>query len=156
MDSSTMDEPLLVATVLARGATLGLGRANHTFFWDYFAGLRWGLVDHDIKPTPLFHAYELLAALIGSGADRLVIASASDGALGGSQGAVIAARDGVATRVLLVNRDLAAHTTRVDVNGQSSTPKRVRLFDDPASAVREIPPSMVIAVPARAIALVEM
>ena len=65
---TTMDIPLLVATVLARGATLGLDRAHHTFFYDYIPGFAFTLVGADGSPKPLYRAYQLLHDLIGTGA----------------------------------------------------------------------------------------
>lgn len=157
LDPKTMEMPLLVATVIARGASLGLDRAYHTFFYDYFAGLPWGLVDNALAQTPLFHAYELLSGLIGDGGDRLLVAGSPDGALGGTDGAVMAVRDSKgATRVLLVNRGAAPKTLRVDLGGAPATPARVRVFDDPTRAVRDVAPSPVVTLPPTSITLVTL
>ena len=157
LDPTTMDLPLLVATVLARAATLGLDRSDHTFFWDYFAGIPWGLVDNTVKPVPLDYAYVLLAATIGSGSTRLVVGGATDGALDAGNGAVLASRDASGgTHVLLVNRGATARTTRVTVNGAGGTPKRVRVFDSPAAGVADVAPSQVVMVPAMSVVLVDL
>jgi hypothetical protein len=158
LDSSTMDMPLLVATVIARGASLGLDRAYHTLFWDYFAIIPWGMLDHGVAPRPLFHAYELLAALVGGGADRLVVAGATDGSLAGGDGAALASRDFASskTRVFVVNRSAAARTVRIDVGGAPATPARIRAFDDPHAAVHDVAPSTVFTLAARSMALVEL
>jgi hypothetical protein len=152
-----MDLPLLVATVLARAATLGLDRSYHTFFWDYFAGIPWGLVDNTVKPVPLDYAYVLLAATIGSGSARLVVGGATDGSLDAGDGAVLASRDpSGGTHVLLVNRGTAARTTGVTMNGVGATPSRVRVFDDPAGGVVDVAPTPVVTVPALSIVLVDL
>jgi hypothetical protein len=157
LDPTTMDLPLLVATVLARSATLGLDRSDHTLFWDYFAGIPWGLVDNTVQPVPLDYAYVLLAATIGSGSTRLVVGGATDGALDAGNGAVLAARDGSGTtHVLLVNRGTAARTTGVTVNGVGAMPSRVRVFDSPAAGVTDAPPSPVVSVPASSLVLVDL
>jgi hypothetical protein len=157
LDPTTMDLPLLVATVLARAATIGLDRSYHTFFWDYFAGIPWGLVDNTVKPVPLDYAYVLLAATIGSGSARLVVGGATDGALDAGNGAVLASRDASGgAHVLLVNRGTAARTTSVTVNGASAMPSRVRVFDSPAAGVMDEAPSQVVTVPALSIVLVDL
>jgi hypothetical protein len=157
LDPTTMDLPLLVATVLARAATLGLDRSDHTLFWDYFAGIPWGLLDDTVKPVPLDYAYVLLAATIGSGSTRLVVGGATEGALDAGNGAVLAARDASGTtHVLLVNRGTAARTTEVTVNGAGAMPSRVRVFDSPAAGVTDAPPSPVVTVPASSIVLVDL
>ena len=157
LDPTTMDMPLLAATVLARAATLGLDRSYHTFFWDYFAGLPWGLLDNTVKPVPLDYAYVLLAATIGSGSTRLVVGGATDGALDAGNGAVLASRDASGgTHVLLVNRGAAARTTAVTMNGASATPTRVRVFDTPTAGIADVTPSRLVTVPALSIVLVDL
>jgi len=157
LDPSTMDLPLLVATVLARSATLGLDRSDHTFFWDYFAGIPWGLLDNTVKPVPLDYAYVLLAATIGTGAARLVVGGATDGSLDAGNGAVLASRDASGgTHVLLVNRGTAPRTTAVTVNGAGATPSRVRVFASPAAGVMDVAPSPVVTVPPLSIVLVDL
>jgi hypothetical protein len=153
---TTMDIPLLVSTVLARGATLGLDRAHHTFFYDYIPGFAFTLIGSDGSPKPLYRAYQLLHELIGSGADRLAIAGASDGAFDAGMGAAIAARGGDGlVRVLLVNRG-DARTARVDLAGTATMPSKIEVFDDPASAPHDVTPATQIAVPAKSIVLVTM
>jgi hypothetical protein len=156
-DPTTMDLPLLAATVIARAATLGLDRSYHAIFWDFYAGIPWGLVDNSGKPTPLLHAYELLAGLVGSGAARLVVGGATDGSLDAGDAAVIASRDPAGgTHVLLVQRGTAARTATVVLGGTPATPKRVRVFDDPTTGVTDVPPSAVVSVPAASIVLLDL
>ncbi len=156
LDPSTMDQPLLVSTVIALGATAGVARMHHTFFYDYFAGLPWGMVDHSLAPKPLYGAYLLLAGLIGDGADRLTVLGHADGRLD-ADGAAIASRgaDGV-VRVFLVNRGGAPRTVRVATAGAARTPSAVRVFSDPKAGVVTAPASPVVTLPARSIALVEL
>ncbi|HET9625339.1 MAG TPA: hypothetical protein VFP84_28420 [Kofleriaceae bacterium] len=152
--ASTMDPALLVATVIARGAALGLDHAHHSLFYAFVPGLAYAVVGNDGAPLPLYHAYELLHAVIGSGADRLAIASAPDGALGGGVGAVIAGRgaDG-AIRVLVVNRDTQAHRVRIELAAAAQIARRIDVFADPAAPVHSVAPASVVSVPPRAIAL---
>ncbi|HEX4417230.1 MAG TPA: hypothetical protein VH165_04985 [Kofleriaceae bacterium] len=154
---TTMDTPLLVATVLARGAALGLEHAHHSLFYAFVPGLPYAAVAADGSPLPLYHAYELLHDLIGTGADRLAIAGAPDGALDGGTGAVVASHAaGGPVRVLVVNRGTAARTARVDAGGATATPSRVDVFDDPAAPPHPIAPSAVVSVPAHAIVLITL
>ena len=154
---TTMELPLMVATVLARGATLGLEHAHHSLFYAFVPGLPYAVVAADGAPLPTYHAYALLHALIGNGADRLAIDGASDGALDGGTGAVVASRDGAGQiRVFVVNRGDAARTARIDLGAATTTPRRVEIYDDPAGAPRVLAPSAVITLPARSLALITL
>jgi hypothetical protein len=157
-DPKTMDAPLIVSTVLALGATAGLDRAHHAIFWDYFDVLAFGLLDHAVKPKPLYHAYSLLNAVVAGGSDRLAVAGFADGKLDAGQGAVLASKDSAGkVRVLLVNRASVARTARVDQPGaQGVLPKTVQIFDDPTKPPRTAIPSAVVTVPAKSLALIEL
>jgi hypothetical protein len=99
----------------------------------------------------------LLAATIGSGNTRLVVGGATDGALDNGNGAVLASRDASGgTHVLLVNRGTTARSTEVTLNGAAATPSRVRVFDDPAAAVKDVTPSVAMTVPPQAIVLIDL
>ncbi|WP_323825544.1 hypothetical protein, partial [Pseudomonas aeruginosa] len=63
-------------------ASAGLDRAYHAIFWDFFEGVPFGLLDHAVRPKPLYHAYELLARVLGGGGDRLTVEGAPDPAVG--------------------------------------------------------------------------
>jgi hypothetical protein len=154
---TTMDLPLLVATVLARGATLGLEHAHHSLFYAFVPGLPYATVAADGSPLPMYHAYALLHELIGSGADRLAITGATDGALDAGMGAVVASRAASGPiRVFVVNRGTTARTARVDVRGRTAVPSHVELYDDPAGVPHEVAPAAVISVPPRALALITL
>lgn len=157
VDPTTMDGPLLVSTVIALGATAGLDRAHHTFFYDYYAGIPWGLVDHDLKPQPLYHAYELLNAVVAGGSDRLAPRGFETGELDAGMGAVLATRDAAGkVRVLVINRGSGARTVQIDLKGTKPVPTRVLTFDVPGVAARPSPNSLPVTVPPRAMVLVEL
>ena len=149
-----IDQALLTATVLARGATLGLDRAHRSLFYDFIPGVPYSLVHQDGTVNPVYHAYALLHGLIGDGATRLAIAGAPDGSFDAGDGAVLAGKgsDGV-VRVLLVNRGSSSRTARIDGAGAVTA---VSVFDDPVGAPHAAAPSAVVTVPARAIVLVTL
>jgi hypothetical protein len=154
---TTMAIPLLVATVLARAPAIGLDHAHHSLFYAYVPELPFAAVAADGSPLPLYHAYSLLHALIGAGADRLPISGAPEGALDGDQGAVLATRAGAGPiRVLIVNRGAAARTVRVDLGDGPVAPTRVQVFDDPTSPPRDVAPTMVVSVPPSALGLLTL
>jgi hypothetical protein len=146
-NATGMKPALMMTTVLALGATAGLSRAHHTFFWEYFAPLRWGLLDHDMRPRPLYRAYEQLARTIATGSTRVAVRGAQDGRLEGGTGAVLAATAAGETRVLVVNRGGAARNVRVSYG----TPRALHVFDEPHGPVRDVAPSEVFTVPAQSI-----
>jgi hypothetical protein len=153
---TTMDIPLVVATVLARAPAFGITRAHHSLFFEFFPDVPFALLDQDANPMPLYHAYALLHAAIGGGATRLVVAGAPTGALADGDGAVLVVRgaDGI-VRALVVNRGATARSVALELAGARVTPTRVRVFDDPAVGPREISPTSEVTLPARSIALVE-
>jgi hypothetical protein len=156
-DPATMDLPLLVSTVLALGTPAGLERAHHAIFWDFYQVIRFGLLDHDVKPKPLYHAYALLAPVVGSGNKRLPPVDAPSGRLDGGKGAVLASEAaGGETRALLTNRDASSRTVRFEVDGKPVTPAKVTLFDDPKQPPRDAAPAAVLTLPARSLMLVEL
>ena len=161
LDPNTMDVALHHATVIALGAAAGLTHTHHAIFWDFYGqgvpGL--GILNHDFSPKPAYYAYTLLAQVIGSGSSRLAPAGNAGGTLDGGMGAVLASKDaGGTVRVLLVNRNAAARTARIDLPTGPATPRSVRAFADP-----KLPPAAVarhhrtvIAVPARSIVLIKL
>ena len=159
--AASMEPPLLMSTVIALGANMGLSRSHHTFFWDFYAGdvITWGLYDHAMRPKPLAHAYQLMARLIGAGARRLDIAGIQAGKLDGGQGAILAAREAATgkVRVLLINRGKAPRRARLRLDADKPlVPNVITLFDNPARAPRKIrPEGAIIQVPARSLLLVE-
>ena len=153
---ATMDRPLVVASALAMSANLGLDRAHQSIFYDYFAGLQLGLLDHDVAPRPLFQAYVLLHRLVASGASLLSIDGHDDGGFDGGMGAALAVHDASGTRVLVVNRFDVGKRVRVDVRGVTTTPIDVTSFDDPTSTPHDVAPTPVIVVPPRSIVLLEV
>ena len=158
LPATTMDEPLLVATVLARGAALGLSHADHSLFYDFAPGLAQTLVAQDGTVKPAYYAYQMLHELIGPGSDLLVPAGAPDGALDGGMGAVLAAATGpdpADVRVLLVNREDTARTARLEVAG-GVPPTSAEVFDDPAAPPHQVDEPGIVTVPPHAIVLVKV
>ena len=155
--ATTMDEPLLVATVLARGAALGLDHAHHSLFFDFAPGLAETLVAQDGTVKPAYYAYAMLNELIGPGSDRLAPAGAPDGALDGGMGAVLAAGNGLApeVRVLLVNREATARTARIEVPG-GVPPTSAEVFDDPAAPPHQVDEPGIVTVPPHSLVLVKV
>jgi len=156
--AQSMDVPLLVSTVIALGAAAGLDRSHHAIFWDYFPAIRYGLLDHELRPKPLYHAYTLLSAVIGVGAERLAPEGFEDGRLDGGDGAVLASRDPEGRlRVLLVNRGAVARTARIDLGtSPGAVPRAVRLFADHTRPPQQVVASRVVTVPPRAMLLLEL
>lgn len=153
-DPRGMDAPLHAATVLALAATAGLEHAHRSIFFDYYAGIPFGLVAEDRSPKPVFHAYTLLATVVG--APRIAASNAADGRLGSGLGAVLATRGSDGTlHVLVVNRDSAPHPLSLTIAGVKATPKAVRLFDT-ASAAPSVRPGAPTSLPARSIALFDL
>lgn len=156
-DPKTMDAPLLVSTVLALGAAQGLEHAHRALFYDFYEGLPFGLLDHGVRPKPLYHAYALLASLVGKGWARLPPKGHEDGKLDGGLGAVIASRDDAGVvRALLVNRGASARTATISVQGIAKVPSAVRVFDAPSSPPHEGEHARAVLVPPRSIVLVTL
>lgn len=153
-DPRGMDAPLHAATVLALAATAGLEHAHRSIFFDYYSGIPFGLIGEDRGPKPVFHAYTLLAAVVG--APRIAVQNAADGRLGGGLGAVLATRGTDGTlRVLVVNRDNAPHPLVLTIAGVKASPKAVRVFDT-AGAAPSVRPGAPTTLPARSIALFDL
>nr|HEX4315077.1 hypothetical protein [Kofleriaceae bacterium] len=156
-DPAHIDQALHAAVVIARGAALGLERADRSLFYDFVPGVPYSLVHQDGSVNPSYYAYVLLHALIGAGADRLAVAAAPDGAFDGGAGAVVVGRTADGTiRALLVNTGSAPRTAQLSLAGAASTPARVQVFDDPTAEPRDVAPTAVVTVPARAIVLVSL
>jgi hypothetical protein len=155
--ASSMAPPLHAGTVLARGASLGLARAHHAIFYDYFPGMTWGLVTNAGAPRPVYHAYALLAPVVADGAQRLSVRAFPDGALDAGSGAVLVSATGTEVRVFLVNRGTAARTARVDLPSGAATPGSIRVFDDPARPPLDVAPTgALVTIPPSAIALLRL
>jgi hypothetical protein len=158
--ASSMDPALVIGTALALGAAAGLDRAHHTFFWDFYPSnaVTFGVLDHALAPRPLHRAYQLLARLVGGGADRLAPAGLPDGRFEGGLGAVLVARDGAgAIRALFVNRNATARTARLERNGAPATPDRLLVLDDPAGPVHDAAvPGADFTLPPRSLVLAEL
>ena len=156
-DADNMDQPLRMATVLAIAPALGLDRAHHTIFYDYWGNdvVKWGLLKHGtLEPRPLFHAYELLNDLIGDGATMLTPGGYEDHRIDGDVGAVLAGRgDDGATRVLLINRSPETRTARIDAGGRALKPRELKVFDDPTAPIRAGDRSRAFEVPPRSLVL---
>lgn len=56
---------------------------------------------------------------------------------------------------MVVNRDTAAHFTRLQLGTGPALPSRVRVFDQPSMPPRDVAPSLSITVPAQSIVLIE-
>lgn len=159
LDPTTIDVALHHATVLALGAAAGIRHAHHAIFWNFLGqGLPpLGIIDHDGSPLPAYHAYVMLAQLIGSGSSRLSPIGHSDGRLDGGAGAVLASKDAAGkVRVLFINRGAVARTARVDLPSGAATPTKVRALVDPKQPPADVAPSTAIVLPARSIVLVEL
>ncbi|MBW2731365.1 MAG: hypothetical protein JRH20_03170 [Deltaproteobacteria bacterium] len=155
-DPESMDVPLLVARVLALGAAAGLDRAHHTMFYDFYEGIPFGLLRHDLSPKPLYHAYALLARVITPGALRLPPLDDESGRLEGGVGAVLASKgaDG-SLRVLLVNTADTPRTLALVREGSPVERARITRFDTPNEAPLSEEASFPLALPARSLVLIE-
>lgn len=112
--ANSMDPPLLMSSVIAMGAALGLDRAHHAIFYDFHPGIKLGLIGNDGSPKPLYRAYELLSESITAGSVMLVPDNATDNQLA-NNGAVLVTRDsGDTIRALFINRDTSAHTASLE------------------------------------------
>jgi hypothetical protein len=151
LDPKTMDPALHLATVIALGAAAGLDHAHHSFFWDFYSVVSmvpFGLLDHQVQPKPAYHAYAMLARLVGG--DRLVIAGREDGRFDGGMGAVLASRDANGrSKVLVVNRGNSAKTVSAGLAAA------VTILDDPAKPPHTLAPATIVTVPPRSIVLIE-
>jgi hypothetical protein len=159
LDPHTMDVALHHATVLALGAALGLTRAHHAIFWDFYAQdvPDLGIINHDMTPKPAYYAFSLLAKVIGENGSRLAPIGAENGRFDAGMGAVLASKDGAGkVRVLIVNRNTSARTARIELPTGTATPAKVTTFDDPHAAPADVTPTPAIDVPARSIVMVEL
>ncbi len=158
LPSASMDTSLLVASVLARAPVLGVTRTHRSLFFDFVPGveLAYTPLHSDGTPKPLYRAYELLHALVDTGGARLPVTGASDGAFANGLGAVLVLKPAVGgVRAIIVNRDSSPHHSRLDLAGRATLPSRVRVFDDPSQAPRDVAPTVELLRPARSLVLVE-
>lgn len=153
-DAATMDLPLLMTTVVALGALQGLDRAHHSIFWDFYSQgrIRFGLLDYDVQPKPLYHAYALLYEWIGAGRDIVSIEGTTEGQLEGGLGVALATKDAQGkTRLLLINRDTKEHTFVLKVDDKEVIPTEVNLFDKPATPPQIVANSAILTLPPKSI-----
>lgn len=157
LDPHTMDVALHHAASIAYAAASGVTRAHHALFWDFYAQdvPDLGFVNHDFTPLPAYFAFTLAAPVVGTGGStRLDAAGVSGGELDSGRGAVFASKDaGGAVRVLLVNRNGAPRTVRVDLPGGPARPSSVTVLADPSKPPASAPPSTVVSLPPRSLAL---
>lgn len=132
--AASIDPALHAATVLARGATAGLARAHHVFFWDFFPFRIRGLFQNDLATRPQYFAFALVGDAIANQARVLPVTGASDTR-------IVLATQTDATRVFLVNRDTTNQIVRITLAGAPAVPKRIRVYDDPAGVVRDVAPA---------------
>ena len=157
----TMDPALHAATVVALGATAGLDRSHNAIFYDFNPAIALGLIDNNGAPRYLYRAYELMAKLTASNAERLAVQGFADGRLDSGQGAVLVSRDSQSgtLRVLLVNRNTVARTVSVLLDGTTATPIQIFVIDESADPAASLPmvaaPTAEFQLPARSIAVVE-
>jgi len=159
LDSHTMDVALHHATVIALGAALGLTRAHHALFWDFYGPdvPDLGIINHDFSPKPAFYAFVLLAQVIGADRERLAPIGAEDGKLDDGMGAVLASKDASGkVRVLLVNRNTAPRTARIVLPAGAATPTHVSTFDESTTEPSDTAAAEVIDIPPRSIVAVEL
>ncbi len=149
--AASIDPALHAATVLARGAAAGLAHAHHVFFWDFFPFRIRGLFQNDLATRPQYFAFQMVGDAIANQARVLPVTGASDTEV------VLATEQQDGAHVLLVNRDAIGQTVRIVLSGAPAVPKRIRVYDDPAGAIREVAPAGdTFTVAASSIALVDL
>lgn len=154
-DPATMDVPLHTATVLALAATAGIEHAHRAIFYDYYVGIPFGIVGNDRKPKPGFHAYTLLAQVVGGA--RVPVKSAANGRLDGGLGVVLATKDASGkVRALIVNRATSARNVEISVGGAVVTATALSIFDTPSAAPSSRDVARTLRLPPRSIALVSL
>jgi hypothetical protein len=152
--AASLAPALHAATVLARGASLGLARAHRAILWDFYPDERvtLGLVDHAGRPKPLQRAYALLARLVTDGGVRLPVAESGRAA----SGSVLATRDAAGKlRVLLVNPERRAREAEVWIDGSATRPSAVLVLSDPAFGIVSARAGKVFELPARSLVVAE-
>ena len=159
--ASSMGPALHAATVVALGASAGLDRSHNAIIYDFFPAIALGLVDNGGTPRPLYRAYELMAKLTNGTAERIAVQGLADGRLDAGMGAVLVSRDAQSgtVRVLLVNRNSAARTVQLTLDGSVATPTQLFVFDanaDPAASLPTVPmPQSTFQLPSRSVAVAE-
>lgn len=128
--ANSMSPPLLMSSVIAMGAALGLDRSHHALFYDYHSAVTLGLVDNSGNPKPLYRAYELLHQMIGDG-NVMLVPDNAPGNQSGDWGNVLVTKDSAGiVRALFINRDNADHIARVDNHGAALTSIEISTFSD--------------------------
>jgi len=152
--AASLAPALHAATVLARGAALGLARAHRAILWDFYPGelVTLGLVDHAGRPKPLQRAYALLARLVSDGAVLLPVAESGRAA----SGSVLATRDASGKlRVFFVNPDGRKHKARVRIDGKPARPSAVFVLSDPDAGITSTKPRKKLRLPPRSLVVAE-
>jgi hypothetical protein len=154
--ANSMDPPLLMSSVIAMGAALGLDRAHHAIYYDFHPGIKLGLIGNDGSPKPLYHAYELLSESITAGSVMLVPDNATDNQLT-NNGAVLVTRDsGGTVRALFINRDTSTHTASLENASGAMTAVQTKVFaDHTAPVVTQSVNTTRVTVPGRSLVLAE-
>lgn len=136
----SMQPPLLMSRIIAQGASMGLDRAHHTIFWDYFEdnAITWGLLDHEMNAKPLYRAYQLLAAVIGDGSNSLTTLEESELPRGISYLASIDQNQD--KRVLIINAETVPVEAHLRFGARVKTPSRLLIFDSPNQPIRTVNP----------------
>ncbi len=147
---TNMDLPLLIGTTLALSAHLGLDRAHHAIFYDFYGPniIKFGLLDTTGKPKPLFHAFALLHKLIGKGNKLLSLEGPVEGKLENGMGAVLATIDPAGKiQVLVINRTKESRNLEFKVDGLGKQPSEILVFADPSKAPQPQTPGSSLTLP---------
>ncbi len=157
-DDASLEQPVRIATALVLGIGAGLDRAHHTIFYDYWgdSAVQWGLVSHDVRPKPLFHAYALLHRLIGEGATPWVPVDHPSGRLDDGGAVVVAEGEDGVTRALVVNRSSDPRTVGFSIDGRRIRPTALTVYDDPTGAPHDALPGEVVLLPGPSLGLFEL
>lgn len=156
---TNMDLPLLIGTTLALSAHLGLDRAHHAIFYDFYGPniIKFGLLDTAGNPKPLFHAYALLHKLIGQGNKLLSLDGPVEGKLENGMGAVLATEDPSGkVQVLIINRTKESRNLEFKVGGSMKQPSEILLFADPSRAPQTQTPASSFTLPPQSMALITL
>lgn len=154
---TSMDLPLLIATTLVLSAHLGLDRAHHAIFYDFYKPIKFGLLDNSGNPKPLFYAYKLLNQVIGKGNNLIQLEGMDEGKLEQGTGAVLATQDTVGQiQIMVINRNKKAR--EFDIQGDLSNKKVMKIitFDNPQQEPRTVQPTSTIILPPLSITVVTL
>ncbi len=144
--ATSINPALHAATVILLGSAAGLDRSHNAIFYNYNTSIALGMIDNNGVPRPLYRAYEMMALLIDSNKQRLVVEGMSNGKLDAGLGAQMVTRDILTGEVkaLFVNRNSSVRIVRMSIDGTASQPNELFVFeatDDPADPLRSVPVS---------------